>query len=158
MRHHLANDLCRAAFVVLIENGPNERDRHRLDPFLDEEPAGGAHVVFMQRSLDRSVRDHALAHALAQIARHQHDRRRVFGIVAIPILFMAEPDFDRILMAGGADQAGLAAFVLDQGVEPDRRAVNAEVGIRDDFGGAFAEIVSDQFHPFFDRAGGVGRR
>ncbi len=158
MRHHLAHDLRRAPLVALIENRPNERDRDRLDAFLDEEPAGGAHVVFVQRRLDRSVRDHPLAHAFAQIARHQHDRRRVFGIVAVAVLLVAEPDLDRILMAGGADQAGLAAFVLDQRVEPDGRAVDAEVGIRDDLGGAFIEIVGDQFHALFDRAGGIGRR
>ena len=57
----VADDLSRAPLMTLIENRPNERDRHGLDPFPDEEPAGGAHVVFVQRRLDRPVGDHALA-------------------------------------------------------------------------------------------------
>ena len=116
--------------MALVENRPHERNRHRLDAFLDEEPAGGAHVVLVQRCLDRAVGDDALARAFAQIARHQHDCRGIFGIVAVSVLLVAEPDFDRIFVAGGADQTGLAAFVLNQGVEPDGRAVDAEVGIR----------------------------
>jgi len=62
-------------------------------------------------------------------------------------------------MAGGADQAGLAALVLNERVEPDRRAVDAQVGIRHDLGGTFAEVFGDQRHAFFDGAGRIrGRR
>ena len=45
----------------------------------------------------------------AQIARHQHRRGGIFGIVAEAVFLVAVADLDRILVAGGADEAGLAA-------------------------------------------------
>jgi hypothetical protein len=69
---------------------------------------------------------------------------------------LAEPDLDRIFVAGSADQAGLAAFVLDECIEPHRRAINAEIGVRHDLGRTFAEILGDQFHAFFDGTGRIG--
>jgi hypothetical protein len=71
---------------------------------------------------------------------------------------VAEPDLDRVLVASGADQAGLAPFMLNESVEPDRGAVDAQIGIGNDRGRAFAEIFGDQLHAFFDGAGRIGRR
>ena len=115
-------------------------------------------VLFGHRRADLAGRQDALAHAAAQIARHQHHRRRVFRIVAVAVLLVAEPDLDRILVPGGADQAGLGALVLDQGVEPDRGAVDAQVAVRDDVPGADAEILGHQLEAVADGERRIGRR
>ena len=70
----------------------------------------------------------------AQVARHQHHRGRIFRVVAVAVLLVAKPDLDGILVPRGADQAGLGALVLDQRVEADGGAVDAQVAVGDDLG------------------------
>ena len=102
--------------------------------------------------------DHPFTDALSEVARHQHDRGWIFGIVAVAILLVAQPDLDRILMACRADQPSFASLVLNECIETDRGAVNAQVAFRDDRRGAFAEIVSDLLQTFPDGQGRIGRR
>ncbi len=105
--------------------------------------------------MDRAVGDDPLAHTAPQIARHQHPGRRIERIVAIPVLLVAEADFQGILVTGGADQPDHGPLVLDQRVEPDRRAVDAQVAFRDHLPLADAEILGDQPQPAGDRRGRI---
>ena len=67
------------------------------------------------------------------MALHQNLRSRVFGVVAVAFLLVAEADFQRVLVPGGADQAGLDPLVLDQRIQRHRRAVYAQIGLRQHF-------------------------
>src|SRR4029077_13924109 len=102
--------------------------------------------------------DDAFAHALAEIARRQHDRGGVLGIVAVAILLVTQAYLQRILVTGGADESGLAALVLDESVEAYGRAVDAEVAIRHDAGRALVQFLADQLQAVLDGPGRVDRR
>ena len=62
-------------------------------------------------------------------------------------------------MACRADQPCFGAFVLDQGVQADRGAVDAEIAIGDDVFGRAPKVFCDQPEPLVERQGRiVGRR
>ncbi|MPL86103.1 hypothetical protein SDC9_32079 [bioreactor metagenome] len=157
-RHHLAHDLAGAALVGGVQHRPDEGDRDRLDALGQEMAAGLAHVLLVQRAVHGAGRQHPLAHAAAQIARHQHPRRRIVGVVAIAVFLVAEADLDAVLVAGRGDQPGARALVLDQRVQPDGGAVDAQIGVRDDLARRDAGLFLDQGQAVLDRAGRVLRR
>ena len=141
-----------------VQHRPDEGDGDGLHAFLAEQLAGGAHVGLFHRRAHRAIGHHALAHALAQVARHQHGGGGVFGIVAEAVFLVAVADLDRVLVARGADEAGLAAAMGDQRVEAHRGAVDAEIAVGDEIRRADAEIVGDQLQAVLDGLGRVGRR
>ena len=120
--------------------------------------AGVTHVFFMQAGVDGSGGNDPLADAAPQVAGGQHPCGRVFGVVAIAVFLVAQPDFDGILVARGGNQPGPGALVLDQRIQAHRRAVDAQVGVRDDLGRGDAGFFLDQGQPVADRQRGILRR
>ncbi len=57
-------------------------------------------------------------------------------------------------MARGTDEPGLAALVLDQRIEADGRAVDAQVAIGHDLARREAQIIGNELEPVGD---GLGR-
>src|SRR5205807_2274311 len=78
-------------------------------------------------------------------------RRRIFGIVAEAVFLVAVADLDRVLVPRRADETRLAATVRNQRVQPDRRAVDAEIAIGDDGLGRAPHIIGDQLETVLNR-------
>ena len=152
---HLADDRGGTAFMVRVQHRPDEGDGDGLDAFLGEDLAGRAHVVVLHRDAHRAIGEHALAHALPQVARHQHGGGGIFRVVAEAVFLVAVADLDRVLMARGADEAGLAAAMRDQRIEAHGGAVDAQVAVGDEIRRRDAEIIGDQLEAILDGLGGI---
>ncbi len=155
VRHHLAHDFGGAGFVVGVQHRPDETDRHRLHALAQEVAAGVADVILVQRRVHLAVRQHAFRHTATQVARNQHGRGRIFGVIAVAVFLVAQADLDAVLMAARGDQAGPGSVMGDQRVQSDRGAVDAQIGIRHDLVGAEAGFLLDQLQAVADRGGGV---
>ena len=137
-----------------VQHRPHEGNGDSLHPLLGEEFARRAHVCLFHRRAHAAVRDHAFAHTLSQVARHQHGGGGILRVIAEAVFLVAVADLDRVLMARRADEAGLAALVGDKRVEAHRGAVDAQVAVRNEIGGTDAEIIGDELEAVLD---GLGR-
>ena len=143
--------------MVGVQNGPDERDGNRIHTFTDEMAAGVAHVFLVHRRVHSARGNHPFSHAAPQIARHQHGGRRIFWVVAIAVFLVAQTNFDAVFVPLGGDQPRLGPLVLDQRIQAHSRAVDAQIGVRDDFGRRNARFFLDQFQTVADGKGRVLR-
>jgi hypothetical protein len=142
-----------------VKHRPHERYGYGFNAFVDEQLARISHILLVHRGANVAIGQNALAHALAQVARHKHLCRRILRIVAVAIFLVAETDLDRVFMARSADKAGLGPLVLDQRIEPNGGAIDAQVTIADDLAGTQAEVLGDKLQPVLDGPGRIiGRR
>jgi hypothetical protein len=119
--------------VGVVDEGPQERDRDRLDPLGDEAVDRGDRLVLTQLDDHVAVDVDALGHAADELARH--DRHRLLQPRGVHEIALGEAralrvdlaDDDRVLVAPGGDEAGLRAGAREDGVRGDRRAVHEQV-------------------------------
>ena len=80
--------------MLWVQYGPDEGDGDGLDTLLGEGFAGRAHIGILHLEAHRAIRQHALAHALPEVARNQHGGSRIFRIVAEAVFLVAVADLD----------------------------------------------------------------
>ncbi|MNE04278.1 hypothetical protein D3C80_968020 [compost metagenome] len=146
-----------ALLMAGVAHRPDEGDGHRLHALGAEVLDGFAHGALVQRAVLAAVTEDAAADGTAQMARHQHVRRRVVGVVAVAFFLVAEADFQAVFVAGGAEQADLDPGALDQRVEGDCGAVDAQVAVGDHVGRRAAGGVGDLREARADGQGAVLR-
>ncbi|MNJ64278.1 hypothetical protein D3C77_602220 [compost metagenome] len=83
--HHLGG----ALLVGRVAHRPDEGDGHRLHALGAEVLDGFAHGALVQRAVLAAVTEDAATDGTAQMARHQHVRRRVMGVVAVAFFLVA---------------------------------------------------------------------
>ena len=128
-------------------------------PSAREHLAGGAHVLLVQRRADRAVRQHPLAHAAPQIARHQHRRGRIFRIVAIAVFLVAEADLDANPHGPPCRSArSCAPLCVISAFRPTVVPLMHRSQFDTIMRGRHAEVLGDQRQPVLDGQGRVLRR
>ena len=80
--------------MLWVQYGPDEGDGNGLDTFLGEGFASLSHIGVFHLEAHRAIRQHALAHAFPEVARHQHGGSGVFRIVAEAVFLVAVADLD----------------------------------------------------------------
>ena len=95
------------------------------------------HGFLVERRVDAAFGIDALFDGERQVARHE--RLRVVEEHVKRILVRPLAEQEHVAEALGAEDADLAAFLLDDGVRRDRRAVREEAGVHD--ADVFQEII-----------------
>ena len=157
LRHCGAYHLGNPPLMVRVQKRPQQRDGDRLDPFVLEQADAAAHVILAEWRAHLARTQHPPADRNPQRARHEHGRLRKIRIVAVPVFLVAEPDFERILVARGTEQAGLGALVLDQRIHADGRAQNHQVAPLQKRGYVAAEVRGDLLDPVVHGRGRIMR-
>ena len=157
LRHCGAYHLGNPPLMVRAQKRPQQRDGDRLDPFVLEQADAAAHVIFVERRAHLARTQHPPADRNPQRARHEHGRLRKIRIVAVPVFLVAEPDFERILVARCTEQAGLGALVLDQRIHADGRTQNHQVAPLQERGYVAAEVRGDLLDPVVHGRGRIMR-
>ena len=116
----LADRLARALLVLGVQEGEQEADRDRLDLRLPQRVHGLLQALLVER-LELALGAHALAHAEAQLARHERRRPVLLEVVQVrPVL---APDLEHVAEAGRRHQRGARAAPLEQRVGGHGHAV-----------------------------------
>ncbi|MNE04011.1 hypothetical protein D3C80_965320 [compost metagenome] len=129
--------------VAGVAHRPEEGDGHRLHAFGTQVIDGLVYRAFVQRGVFAAITEDPAADGAAQVTRGKHVRRRVVGVIAVALFLVAEADLQAVFVALGAQQADLDPGALDQGVEGDRGAVDAQVAVGDQLGRAAPGGVGD---------------
>ena len=120
--HFLRDDRLDPLFVIRIDEGKQQRDRHRFDPLKPQLAAGLAHGGLVERLVDAAVVEDALGHGEAPAARNDLLGR---GKADVPDVFLeAAAVFKLVAETLGGDQPGQRTVHFDQRVVGDGGAVD----------------------------------
>ena len=137
-RHFCPNQLGDTPLVFGMQERPDQRDGHGLNPLFPKVTDTAPDIGFVERDTHLPRTQHALFDREPQSARNQHGRLGKIRVVAVPVFLMAKTNFERVFVTGGAEQAGLGPLVFDQGVDTDGRAENDQVAVPQKVGHATA--------------------
>jgi hypothetical protein len=127
VRQFTPQPLDRGDFMDGIEIGMQEANRDRSDAGSPDSRDGFAERSIVERRGDLAVGLQPFKHTKPALARHQRLRRRNTQIVTIAL--EAFTHFDHVAMALRRQQRNFGAFLLEQRIGRDRRAVDDAVGI-----------------------------
>ena len=153
----LTDDFTHAFLMRWIQEGPHEADGYRVHTGFFELLDSRADIFFLEGRQHLTGGSDPLFYRDPELTRNQHLRRRVVKVVTVSVFFVGQAELERILMALGAEQTELRAFVLNQGVQTDRRSINDVVAVGEELFLIHFQAVAYLDEPFADRLRGVLR-
>ena len=135
----IGEEFSRPAFVDVVGVGVDEADRHRLAAGLPDALGEPGQAVAVELGEHRSIRRHAFADFQAPVPRHQRPGAHELDVEQPADQPSGAADLDGVAEPFGGHQRGLRALAFEQRVggdggavheDPDRRAVDAELGER----------------------------